>query len=907
MINWKYLRLIIGTGFLFILSASPVVEKVQINSKILAQVTTKKSEPLTQENLETQAQQLYQKATQLFQNGELETALKTLQQVLDIRTKQGDRFNISSTLYSMATIYKQQHQYQQALEYYQQALEIRQELGEQDRTSVPLRKRIAATLHNIGTVYYHLSQYPQALVSLNQALEMRRQLDDTTAIGRSLNEIAVVYDTQGKYPKALEFYQEALENARQEKDSANISAILSNIGLVYSRLGQYEQAIDFYQQVLQTNPPTKGTILNNIGAVYRRLKEFPKALEFYQQALAIHQENQDRLGIATTLDNIGVIYREQGKNSEALESHQQALVIREELGDKEGKSASLHNIGIVHRESGQHSESLQFLTHTLIIDRQLGNQDGERITLANIGKLLAKKNQPELAIIFYKQSVNITETIRKDLKVLPAEQQKSYTESVAEIYRALGNLLLKQKRVLEAHQILDLLKIQEIFEYMGSLESEEHEYTEIPLLKLEQVFWKKYTQFMDEVGKTDDQNQNISTEKLLSIHNFIDNEEVTKIVSELDKNAQNQKLSSEMLVSLQSELDEHEEENTVVLYPLLLEDRLELILVSANSPPFHRTVFINQKEFSQAIAQLRSGLTNRNRAKLLSAQNNNKSDTRAIQPASKLYNWLIKPVETHLKLTGAKTIIYAPDGQLRYIPLAALYDGEKWLVERFKINNITAASLMDLTPREDINPMILAGALTEGNYNFQVGKQEFEFEGLPFAGVEVEKLATMFPETNKLLGNSFTKEAMRLNMDSYNIVHFATHSAFINGHPEESFILFGDGERASLQDVKDWNLKDVELVVLSACQTGVGKQLGNGIEILGFGYMMQEAGAAATLATLWRVDDQGTHEFMNDFYAALKNGASKAEAVHKAQITMINSEFSHPYYWAPFILIGNGF
>ena len=902
MINWKYLRLIIGTGFLFVLSSSPVLEKIQIDSKLVAEVKVKDGDRLTPEDLATQGQQLYEKATQEFQNGELETALKTFQQLLDIRHQQGDRLNISSTLYSMATIYKQVHQYQQALEYYQQALEIRQELGDRDR--------IAATIHNIGTVYYHLSQYPQALTSLEQALEMRQQLGDRAGIGRTLNEIAVVYDTQGKYPKALEFYQEALEVARQEKDNVNIDAILSNIGLVYSRLGQYEQAIDFYQQVLKTNSPTKGTILNNIGAVYRRLKEFPKALEFYQQALVIHQQNQDRISIATTLDNIGVIYREQGKYSQALEYHHQALVIREELGHREGKAATLHNIGIVHRESDRHPEALQFLTHTLVIDKQLGNRNGERITLANIGKLLTQKNQPELAIIFYKQSINITEDIRQELKVLPAEQQESYIESVAEIYRALADLLLQQKRAIEAHQILDLLKVQEIFEYMGSLESDadesaRDEYTEAPLLEQEQIFWQKYTQLMDEVGKTDEQNQNISPEKLVNIQNFIHSEEVTKIVSELNKNAQSQKLSSRMLLWIQSELEEHKEENTVVLYPILLEDRLELILVSANSPPVHRTVLVNQKEFNRAVLEFRVRLTNRNM--VLSQGNEDRSDQQVRDAGLKLYNWLIKPIESHLKLTQAKTIVYAPDGQLRYIPLAGLYDGKKWLVERFKINNITAASLMDLSPRKDINPLILAGALTEGNYDFKVGQKQFQFAALPFAGVEVEKVATMFPETNKLLGNAFTKEAMELNMDSYNIIHFATHSAFVTGQPEESFILFGDGERASLREVENWNLKGVELVVLSACQTGVGKELGNGVEILGFGYQMQQAGAAASLATLWRVDDQGTHEFMNDFYTALKNGASKAEAMQKAQISMINSEYGHPYYWAPFILIGNGF
>lgn len=887
----KYFRITIVAGCLLLIPTFLLTQKLQ--TKILAQVTTNDSDRFSQATLETQAQQLYEKATAQFNSGELETALKTFQQVLDIRTQQGDRFNISSTLYSMGTIYQQLHQYQQALEHYQQALEIRQELGDRDQ--------IAATLHNIGIVYYHLSQYPQALASLNKALKMRRQLGYNTAIGSTLNEIGVIYDRQGKYPKAIEFYEEALEMAKKEKDNVNLTAILSNLGLVNSRLGRYEQAIDFYRKVLQNNPPNKATILTYIGAVYRYLEEFYNALKFYQQALEIYEENQDRLNIATTLDNIGVIYREQGKYSQALEYHQQALAIREELGDKEGKSASLHNIGIVHRESGQYSESLEFLTHTLILDKQVGNRNGERITLADLGKLLEKNNQPELAIIFYKQSINITEKIRQDLQVLPVEQQKSYVDgTITEIYRALANLLLEEKRAIESHQILDLLKVQEVFEYRQGIKPNEDKSNEVIMLKLENIFMGKYTQLLDEIGKTDKQNQNISLEKLVAIHDFLGSEEITEIRSEIKKKAKSQKLTPEMLVLLQSELKEHKKENAVVLYPLILEDRLELILVTPNSPPIHRTVLVNQEEFERVLFEFRVGLIDRRKP-------NNISDSRVVQAGLKLYNWLIKPIENDLKIGRVKTIIYAPDGKLRYIPLAALYDGEKWLTERFKINNITAASIMDVNPRRNRNIRILAGALTEGNYNFTVGKRQFEFEGLPFAGVEVEKLASMFPQTKKLLGNDFTKELMELKMASHSVIHFATHSVFVNGSPEDSFILYGDGNLASLREVEKWNLNGVELVVLSACQTGVGKDLGNGLEILGFGYQMQVAGAAASLATLWRVDDEATQVFMNDFYGALKNGASKAGALQKAQVSLINSKYNHPYYWAPFILIGNGF
>ena len=230
----------------------------------------------------------------------------------------------------------------------------------------------------------------------------------------------------------------------------------------------------------------------------------------------------------------------------------------------------------------------------------------------------------------------------------------------------MADLLLQQKRALEAHQILDLQQVQEIFEYMGNLQTDEYEYSEVPLLESEKVFWEKYTQLIDEVDKSHKQNPNHLEEKLVKIQQFFDSEEVKSIISELEKNARSQKLNSDIVLWLQSELKEHKQKNTVVLYPLLLENRLELVLVSANYPPFHRTVLVNEKEFNQTIFRLRGKLTNKN-----------KSNQIVMQEGLKLYNWLIKPIEIYLKLIQAQTIIYAPDQKLRYIPLAALYDGKK--------------------------------------------------------------------------------------------------------------------------------------------------------------------------------------------------------------------------------------
>jgi CHAT domain-containing protein len=172
-------------------------------------------------------------------------------------------------------------------------------------------------------------------------------------------------------------------------------------------------------------------------------------------------------------------------------------------------------------------------------------------------------------------------------------------------------------------------------------------------------------------------------------------------------------------------------------------------------------------------------------------------------------------------------------------------------------------------------------------------------------------------------------------MRRYPITHLATHAAFVQGQPDESFIVFGDGERVTLRDIRRWNLPNTDLIVLSACETAVGEQqLGSGVEILGLGYQMQQAGARAAIASLWQVNDGGTQVLMNAFYAALSQGMTKAEALRQAQNALITGNFSsqengtragiaiinaqqglsrqviaslnHPYYWSPFILIGNG-
>ncbi|MBD1881766.1 tetratricopeptide repeat protein [Coleofasciculus sp. FACHB-T130] len=868
--------------------------------------------------------------------GQYPKALEFYQQALAIRQEIGDKAGEGGTLNNIGGVHTNLGQYSKALEFFNQALAIRQEIGDKPGKGV--------TLNNIGAVYVELGQYIKALEFYQQALAIRKEVGDEAGEGITLSNIGLVYAKLGQYPKALEFYQQALAIGKEIGDKAGQGVTLNNIGLVYDNLGQYEKALEFYQQALAIGKEIgdkagEANTLSNIGIVHRKLNQYPKALEFYQQALAIRTKIGDKAGEGTTLDNMGGVYYKRGQYEKALEFYQQALAIRRDVGDKAGEGTTLNNIGAVYYDQKQYPKALEFYQQALSIVKEIGDKPGEGLTLNNIGLLLEEQKQPELAIAFLKQSVNVTEAIRKDLRSLPKEQQQSYTETVAATYRRLADLLLKENRVLEAQRVLDLLKVQELDDYLRTVQGNENTKPGVEYLPLEERLLSEYNTELAsvvQIGKelqklqkipasdrTPEQEQRrrqIETAQRATTRKFLDfigSPQIVALVGQLNQTTGGENLSPQMLVGLQDNLKKLAQD-AVLLYPLILEDRLELVLITPYAPPIHQTVPVKREELNRTIVDFRSALKNPN--------------ANAKEPAQKLYNWLIQPIEAALKEANAQTIIYAPDGQLRYIPLAALYDGNQWLVQKYRVNNITALSLIEWDKKPQA-PKILAGAFSQGNYSFQVGDRNFNFGGLRFAGKEVENLVAMLPSTTGLLNRDFSEKEILARISDYSILHFATHAAFVTGKPEDSFILFGNGDRANFRDVETWPLKNTDLVVLSACETGVGGQLGDGKEILGFGYLMQKAGARAAIASLWTVDDGGTQALMNAFYTALENGNTpKAESLRQAQIALITGDYtalgqergifvverirdipgnvsdrlSHPYYWAPFILIGNG-
>jgi CHAT domain-containing protein len=277
-------------------------------------------------------------------------------------------------------------------------------------------------------------------------------------------------------------------------------------------------------------------------------------------------------------------------------------------------------------------------------------------------------------------------------------------------------------------------------------------------------------------------------------------------------------------------------------------------------------------------------------------------------------NWLIKPVEAELKQNKVQNLVFSLDRATRYIPISALFDGKKYVVENYTVSTILSASLTDTKDRLPPgiqNTLVLGMGLSEAVPGFRA---------LLNVPSELDTIVKQKPTDTKgiypgekFLNKAFDFPALRNNLRGHKILHMATHGVFLPGSRDDSFLMLGTGEKLTIPQIETLqDLADVHLVVLSACQTGLGEKGQDGVEINGVGFYFIKKGAKAVLASLWSVNDSSTSQLMQQFYSNLASNTqpTKVQALRQAQLSLLHGEnstrFSHPYYWAPFILIGNG-
>jgi CHAT domain-containing protein len=387
----------------------------------------------------------------------------------------------------------------------------------------------------------------------------------------------------------------------------------------------------------------------------------------------------------------------------------------------------------------------------------------------------------------------------------------------------------------------------------------------------------------------------------------------------------------------------------VVVYPIVLPDRLEVIANLPGRDLIHYTAQISRDELEDTIDKLySSSFRNPGYSEKLRGVRGNPQQQQSLQqdlqqsltsdiytPANQLYQWLLAPAEPEIAKSGIKTIVFVLDGALRKIPMSLLYDGQKYLIE--KNYNIATASGLQLTAPKPLvrRPLkVLAAGVTNE-------VPQLKLPAIPKVEEELKAIKSIFPDSQILLNTQFTRQNLQQQLKNaeFPVVHLATHGQF-SSTSDQTFIVSGDSvnpegkndpsnERGNnpppginknaplvnVINVKDFgellrvrslSTSPIELLVLSACNTAEGDDKA----ILGLAGAAVRAGARSTIATLWGANDEATSQLMGSFYRILSDqpDASKAQALREAQLKLIQTpelEYQHPYYWAPFVLVGN--
>ncbi len=340
----------------------------------------------------------------------------------------------------------------------------------------------------------------------------------------------------------------------------------------------------------------------------------------------------------------------------------------------------------------------------------------------------------------------------------------------------------------------------------------------------------------------------------------------------------------------EAEIDQIDQK-AAVFYPIILSDRIEVILALPGQPLRNYSTPLPQEQVNETLKSLRDAIVIPRLQ--LSIKN-------VLTPAKQIYDWLIRPVEGELAASGVTTLVFVPDGAIRNVPLAAMYDGKQYLVEKYNIAIAPGLQLIDPQPlvRQQLN--ILAFGLSEARQ---------DFPPLPNVKLELENIQKELPG-QILLDEAFTNANFQKAVESSPspVVHLATHGEF-SSDAENTFVLAWDKpikarEFAQLLRNEEGNKSNpIELLVLSACQTAAGDNRA----ALGLAGVAVRAGARSTLASLWFVSDEATSLLMSKFYQELTTTQNtKAESLRQAQLSILQQKkFAHPYYWGAFILVGN--
>ena len=875
-------------------------------------------------------------------------AIEKCQQALPLFEAAGDTYRRALTHIAIGIAYYPLNEYRKALDHFNQTLALAQQLGD--------RRLEAGTETFIGGMLDFLGDVGKALDHHHRALKFAREGNWREAEGSALSNIGKIYRDVAEFQKALEFDTQALEVFRAIGSSSE-AVTLHNIGVAYSDSGEQQKALEYLQQSLplfraSANKSTEANTLLNIGRAYKRLNDNKKALDHYNQALVIHRQTGNRAAEAEPLNEIGSVAAADGQYEKALQHHQQAVEIQRAVGSIRREAVALTNIGDVYNLMNQPDKALEQYTKALSILRGIGDLNNVAGVLEGIARAEQKRGNFEEAHKNITESLALIETVRARSGSL--QLRASYRARAEEAYEFFIDLLMQQHAKspsqgfdAEALRASERGRARSLVERLSEAPIDIRQGIDPALIEkerdLKRVMNAKAQREMTIKARKGSADEIATLQREISA---LENE-YQQVQATIRKNSpQYSALTQPQPLGLK-EIQQQLDPDTVLLEYALGETRSYLWIVSSSSLKSYELP--KREQVEKLAREVSESLVARSVVKSLETPAQRRAriaeaDAKFQQRSAELGRMILAPAAAEF---GKKRLVVVADGALQYVPFAALsVVSNRPIILDHELISLPSASafavqrqnLSNREPAPKAVAVIADPVFTNSDARMKSGASVTESGGpvstriiehlsgtangqlsiprLPFTRWEADQILAVAPRESSMKALGFQANrsiATGDELSKYRYVHFATHGYLDTSRAGLSAIVLsmvdeqGKPQDGFLRTHDIYNLKlPAELVVLSACETGLGKDVtGEGLEGLTRGFMY--AGARRVIVSLWNVNDKATAALMQRLYAGMLRGnKTPAAALRAAQIEMLRMRpWQSPYFWAAFVMQGD--
>jgi CHAT domain-containing protein len=789
----------------------------------------------------------------LYAAGLFAKAVTTFQKAADLYAARGDAANQALSLSYKSLALQDLSQWQAAT----QAITTSLDLLKSNGVTEPIL--LAHALNTQASLLLATGKGEEAIATWQKAQQFYNRAGDRLgALGSQINQVQA-WQSLGFYRRSQSLLTDLTQQINSQSDLNLKYQSLHSLGIAYQKLGDFEASETTLKQSLAIAPATTNSpILLSLGNTLSNLKQPEAALKSFQQAEQTATRPQ-----------------------EILDAQLNQLQLHLELGQKkeaEPLIASLYS-QLVQLPASRHSiyNSANFVNSLLAWDlpqmpRSLADLDSllewaataatqlqDRQATAHIllqqGKLYRHFGQMQQAIAYTENSLATAQGIRATDITAQAAGQLGY------LFNQQGNRDAAIASYRQAVQALKMLRSDLATSNSGVQFSFRD--------NVQPIYRNLVALLLDEQP---------TSENLIEARQLIE----ALQLAELDN------FFKEACVDLQPIQIDDIDPTAAVIYPIILQEQTAILISRPQQPPRYYTIPHPQAYVESQISAFLESLS--------PAYN----DAARLVRSRQMYDWFIRPAEADQTLANVDTLVFVLDGELRNIPMAALHDGSQYLIEKYRVALSPGLQLLAPHPLDTTELRAISGGISEANQGFSA---------LPGVESEIKQL-TQTLNTSVFLNQDFTEEklANAIAREPANIIHLATHGQF-SSEASETFLLTWEG-RLNIQELsallsrqRTQNTEAIELLVLSACQTAAGDNRA----VLGLAGFAVRSGARATLATLWPVRDQSTATLMRKFYQFLQTpNTTKAEALRQAQIFLLSeTDYSDPFVWAPFVIVGN--